>query len=250
MELWKYNNVEADGKTVLKKHEYKTPFVWSVESPSNDYTLINGYDEIAGVVEKLPHLKSKLEEHKINCLNNKEIDISLDSSPVYGTEPSNRGLLLAKEYRYGEDLFFKVSYEYKFNRIGEPSRQRKVLCWYNEDGSENELKKDKGFKKLSVKQRRDSVHKRRESIILLLEIEVMKLLTAGATTDAEAQGSISVGANLMAEITPEIEKYKSSGKTNPLVNKLNALSTTFTFLNNEIAQGITVINYIINFLSY
>lgn len=182
--------------------------------------------------------------------HNTDLTVSLDIEEVFGLESNNRGLLISKIYRMDEKKIFEISYNYNFGIINQVTHQQLVLNWYNEDGELNPLSKDKGFKKLSKKQERDVVFKRRTSIIFLLEVEIIKLLSAGATSDEEAGQMIDLGASLMEDISIEIGKFKNSGHPQPIVDKLTSLQANYPFLSNEIAPGVTVINYVSNFLTY
>lgn len=182
--------------------------------------------------------------------HNTDLTVSLDVEEMFGEDQSNRGLLIKKVYRLNEEDLFFIDYLYQFGIIGQVTHQKLTLKWYNEDGQINQIIKDKGFKKLSKKQERDVVFKRRSSIIFLLEVEIIKLLSAGTTNDEEAGQMIDLGATLMEEISIEIGKFKNSGHGQPIVDKLTQLQSTYTFLGGELAPGVTVIGYISNFLNY
>jgi hypothetical protein len=181
---------------------------------------------------------------------NNELMVGLDVKTTFGAEQSNRGLLISKTYKNNSDDVAKIDYEFKFNDIGEPSEKRTVISWYNNDGTINEQIKDKGFQLLSFDERRTAVKLRRTSVISLLEIQVMNLLKSGATSPEQANALVGVGANLMSNLSAEVNQFIQSGREDGIVLKLDQLKTTYTFLQANIAPGVTAIDFINEFLNY
>lgn len=181
---------------------------------------------------------------------NSELTISLDSEEVYGQLVGNRGLLLKKKYTHnGIDILF-IDYDYQFNSINEITHQRTILYWYNENGQINDLIKDKGWVKLSSKDRTIATVKRREAIIGQLKDTIKLMMSQNANNDLELNASIDYGNSLIAHVSNEIDIFTKSGKSQLLINKLDSSVTLYPFLLDELAPNFTVIDYINNFLNY
>lgn len=216
------------------------------------YTDVSSYYDLESIV-KVPRIKALQVNPSKDFRtvdHNSELNVTLEAKELFGEATDNKGLLIQKVYAHEEKDIFKVDYEYTLNEVKEITHQKVILTWHNIDGSENELIKDKGFVKLSKKVSREAVRKRRESIVMLLEIAVMGLLKSSASTPEEYAGPVLLGANLLSDVTAELDQYKNSGRYEPLAAKLPTITATYPFLNQEIAPSVTVIQYIINFLNY
>lgn len=183
---------------------------------------------------------------------NTELKQGLNSVEHYGELQSNRGLLLKKVY-FKDDLeILQIDYDYKFDNINQISEQEVILRWYNNDGSFNDLVKDKGWIKFSDKESTRATVKRREAIIEQLKSSIKQLLSSSASNELELNDSISLGNDLISDVSLELDKFEKSGKSSDLISKLNTLTVKYPLLDMEMTPntGFTVIDYITNFLNY
>jgi hypothetical protein len=181
---------------------------------------------------------------------NNEVTVTFDIKEVLGIAQADRGILLKKEYSYNQIPILDIEYEWQLNSIEELWKQRPVLKWYNEDGSINQLIKDKGWKTFNSKERTESTIKRREAIIGQLREAIKTMMSQNATNDTELNASINYGNQLIAHVSIEIDTFTKSGKLNSLITKLDNSTAAFPFLLNQLAPGYTVINHIHDFLNY
>lgn len=230
------NNISVYGKSIISESGLDDVFA------QHDHTK----------VENVKIKQFQFDENKdFRSVNHKtEVTVCFDKKEIFGTEQSDRALLIKKEYSHQDSLIFFIDYEYKFDSIGQISEQKKILKWMNEDETINTTIKDKGFQKLSKKESRKAVMKRRETAIMLLETQIMTLLSQSASTEAEYASAIITGANMMSDVSVEINKFKDSGVETKLIEKLGTLTGEYTFLTDEISPGVTVIDYIADFLNY
>lgn len=182
--------------------------------------------------------------------HNKHLTVSLDKEEVFGEEKSNRGLLIKKIYSHNEEELFEINYDYEINSIGAITKQKVLIKWRDIEGNFHPEIKDKGFAKLSKRKSRKATRNRRETVVLLLETKIIELLSSSATTQEEYVASVGLGAEMLAELSIEINKFKNSGVRTHLTNKLEEIKTTYTMLQGEIAPGVTVIDFINDFLDY
>ena len=91
--------------------------------------------------------------------HNTELIVALKSKEICGTDISNRGLLIKKEYFYDNELIFFIDYAYRFDDVGQISEQSLILKWLNENNQVNNLIKDKGFVPFSKNEMRVAVRK-------------------------------------------------------------------------------------------
>lgn len=268
MKLKEYNKLKTDGR-MLKIEIEKSNSIEGFAGMTYKDNIISVYgksikdEEILDhVVQSHNYLKSDLpkilryqidKNKNFQAINHKtELTISLDKDEIYGQDQENKGLLIKKEYKFEDELIFFIEYDYRFNVIGNITHQKLTIKWVNEDGQINDSIKDKRFKRLSNRQIRGVVMNRRNSLVMLLEIKVMELLSSNASNNEDYIASVNVGAELMSEVSAEIDKFKNSGNPSSLINKLNILKseTKYSFLNNQIVSGVTVIDFIGNFLKY
>lgn len=84
MKLWKYIKVGSDGKTVPIGEVYKSPFVWSEDSPGEDYIEAIGNDRELGfkmldLDEKKPRIVNYLVWDGIEPIH--QIDFTIAANP-------------------------------------------------------------------------------------------------------------------------------------------------------------------------